>query len=245
MDKKGFTLLELTIVLALIAILAAILIILLNPWQQIGKGNDAKRKHDLDVLKKVLEDYYNDKGCYPLATQLCYDIPPGPVEVKKGFGAGAYLDSYTCHICADKDPNRPNFSPYLSVLPCDPEHPRKQYLYQVDATNGVCPKWYKTYDNLSLEDDADSTALGCKGSACGIAPNYGYNYGISSSNTSLDTSNKFNCISDSDPVIARCKNCGYGGTYNGCMIDPGCPVKSKIYASYSLCCSKNPPQACP
>src|SRR5574340_1311498 len=146
MGKKAFTLLELTIVIALIAILAVILILLLNPWQQIGRGNDAKRKHDLDVLKKVLEDYYNDKGCYPLAAQLCYDIPPGPTEVRKGIGAGATLYSYTCHICNTDDPNRPNFSPYLSPLPCDPEHPQKEYLYEVDPTNGSCPRWYNIDD---------------------------------------------------------------------------------------------------
>ncbi|PIP14675.1 hypothetical protein COX47_03920 [Candidatus Roizmanbacteria bacterium CG23_combo_of_CG06-09_8_20_14_all_35_49] len=70
--QVGFTLMELLIVIAIIAILATIAIVLLNPMQQISKAQDGRRKNDLATFQKVLEDYYNDKGCYPRPNEVCY-----------------------------------------------------------------------------------------------------------------------------------------------------------------------------
>ena len=47
---KGFTLLELLIVISLIGVIAAGLLAVLNPMEQISKANDAKRKTDLSVV---------------------------------------------------------------------------------------------------------------------------------------------------------------------------------------------------
>lgn len=71
MPKKAFTLMELLIIIALIAIIATVVLILLNPWQQIAKAQDSRRKNDLATFRKVLEDYYNDKGCYPKPNEVC------------------------------------------------------------------------------------------------------------------------------------------------------------------------------
>ena len=60
---SGFTLVELLIVLSIIAILAALIISLFS--SQILKGNDAKRKGDLDRIKIAAEEYEKDHNCYP------------------------------------------------------------------------------------------------------------------------------------------------------------------------------------
>ena len=44
MSKKGFTLMELLIVVAVIAIIASVVIVLLNPFTQLEKAYDTKRK---------------------------------------------------------------------------------------------------------------------------------------------------------------------------------------------------------
>ena len=62
---KGFTLLELLIVISLIGVIAAWLLAVLNPMEQISKANDAKRKTDLSVVQKAIEQYYQDNGSYP------------------------------------------------------------------------------------------------------------------------------------------------------------------------------------
>ena len=139
MRKKlhGYTMMELLIVIAVIAIIATILIILLNPVKQMDKTWDVQRKHDLDILSKVIEDYYNDNSQYPTESDICY-----PSSFKQEG------EICSCYICG-KEANSPTFSPYLSYLPCDPQHSGKKYLYQYDC---VDKSWYIIYALINFED---------------------------------------------------------------------------------------------
>lgn len=65
--KNGYTLVELLIVIAIVGVLASIVTITLNPLQQLGKANDAKRKQDLGEVQRGLELYYQDNERYPAA----------------------------------------------------------------------------------------------------------------------------------------------------------------------------------
>ncbi|QQG44295.1 MAG: prepilin-type N-terminal cleavage/methylation domain-containing protein [Candidatus Roizmanbacteria bacterium] len=169
--KKGFTLLEITIVVALLAVVAAVILVILNPWAQIAKSHDAKRKADLAALQKALEEWYNDKGCYPKPDEICYNDPVKVCQTNLGALNTRSFVSQICNICGNENtpPNQsPSFSPYLSQLPCDPKHPNKKYLYEVesdpaknkdanppvtcndnnaDITN-PCPSWYRIYSEL-------------------------------------------------------------------------------------------------
>lgn len=62
---SGFTLIELLVVVAIIGVLAASLIFILNPGTQFAKARDAQRKSDLKQIQNALETYYNDNGYYP------------------------------------------------------------------------------------------------------------------------------------------------------------------------------------
>lgn len=68
LQKRGFTLMELLIVVAILIILAMALLLALR--NQIIKGNDMTRKTDLSKIQKVLEEYYNDKSTYPLTSPI-------------------------------------------------------------------------------------------------------------------------------------------------------------------------------
>jgi prepilin-type N-terminal cleavage/methylation domain-containing protein len=61
--RKGFTLIEILIVVAIIAILASVVLVGLGPTQQAGR--DARRISDLSEVQNGLELYYNAKGQYP------------------------------------------------------------------------------------------------------------------------------------------------------------------------------------
>ena len=61
--ERGLTLIEILISLATVAILVSV--IFFSAFEQVAKGRDAQRKAELAKLQKVLEDYYNDSGCYP------------------------------------------------------------------------------------------------------------------------------------------------------------------------------------
>ena len=56
-SKRGFTLLELLIVIAIIAILSVILIVALNPAETLRKTRDSQRVSDLSSLKTALGIY--------------------------------------------------------------------------------------------------------------------------------------------------------------------------------------------
>jgi general secretion pathway protein G len=62
-NQKGFTLIEILIVVAIIAILASVVLVGLGPTQQ--KGRDARRLSDLREIQNGLELYYNANGSYP------------------------------------------------------------------------------------------------------------------------------------------------------------------------------------
>lgn len=60
-QKKGFTLLELLIVIAIIAALSVILVIVLNPAETLKKSRDTQRMSDLSSLKTALGIYTTSK----------------------------------------------------------------------------------------------------------------------------------------------------------------------------------------
>lgn len=64
--SKGFTIVELLIVIVVIGILAAIVIVAYNGIQQ--KGRDAQRHNDIKAITTALEMYYLDEGRYPVGS---------------------------------------------------------------------------------------------------------------------------------------------------------------------------------
>ena len=52
--KKGFTLVELLIVIAVLAILIAAVVIVLNPGEILAQARDSQRLNDLNTLKSAL-----------------------------------------------------------------------------------------------------------------------------------------------------------------------------------------------
>lgn len=61
--KKGFTLIEILIVVAIIGILSSVVVVGLGPAQR--KGRDSRRLSDLRSVQTALELYYGKEGHYP------------------------------------------------------------------------------------------------------------------------------------------------------------------------------------
>ncbi len=56
-SAKGFTLIELIITISILAILVTVLIVAINPAEQLSRSRDAKRTADLDALKSAITLY--------------------------------------------------------------------------------------------------------------------------------------------------------------------------------------------
>lgn len=66
--RRGFTIVELLIVVVVIAILASITTVTYNGIQM--RARDSERVSDISTIQKLLEAYYIDNGTFPLRADL-------------------------------------------------------------------------------------------------------------------------------------------------------------------------------
>lgn len=77
-DSKGFTLLELIIVMAIASILMSV--VGLNFMNSLARSRDAKRKNDIKIIQQSMEQYYSICGFnYPTSVStgiICSSVTP-------------------------------------------------------------------------------------------------------------------------------------------------------------------------
>ncbi len=75
--KKGFTLLELLIVIGILAILATAATLVLNPAQLLAQARDAQRISDMDALRAAISLYLTDVSSPSIGSgSNCYAYTP-------------------------------------------------------------------------------------------------------------------------------------------------------------------------
>jgi prepilin-type N-terminal cleavage/methylation domain-containing protein len=150
LSSRGFTLVELIVVIAILSVLMVVSIMLFNPLLQLDKAKDAQRKHDFEQIKVAADSYYNDHNCYPTQAQ---NIP---------FGQ-EWTDPVSGTV-------------YMKTVPQDPDcfKTGSCYVYQTDAGN--CPQWNVLYAHLSVKLSASELLKSCPlRNVCGVVfPKYNY-----------------------------------------------------------------------
>ncbi len=81
--SRGFTLVELLVVSAILGALVVVAISVINPSLQLGKGKDARRQEDLGQIRSALDTYYNDKNAYPSSLTFGSSFSDGAVVYMK------------------------------------------------------------------------------------------------------------------------------------------------------------------
>jgi prepilin-type N-terminal cleavage/methylation domain-containing protein len=106
--RSGFTLLEILLVVAGIAILAGIVIVALNPGKQLGETKNAQRKADVNTILNAVYQYALDNGG---------NIPSAITTTAK------YICKSGVNIDCDSDGISLNVltGSYLVALPYDPQ----------------------------------------------------------------------------------------------------------------------------
>jgi prepilin-type N-terminal cleavage/methylation domain-containing protein len=86
--KRGFTLLEVLVVLTIIAILMSVVLSSLSGARI--RGRDAKRAADLKQLQQAIENYFENNSAYPSGTDLSILYPTYLASTPKDPSGNSY-----------------------------------------------------------------------------------------------------------------------------------------------------------
>lgn len=131
---NGFTLVEILIVVAIMALLS-IMIFYGNIQSSFQKARDSKRKQDLSKITSLLEDYYNDNQVYPAGNPADGTIDGAP------WGGP--------------------FGSYAPSLPQDPQSPVTTYFYQAIGNRRFYALYAKLENKKDTEIERTGCKNGC------------------------------------------------------------------------------------
>ena len=111
-NQKGFTLIEILVVIGIIAVLATIVIIAINPARQFAQARDSQRTSNVNaILNAIGQNIADNKGVFDGDNGDCDDLPEGDPAVAADWGtmSDADYDIYDCLVPT-----------YMPAMVCDP-----------------------------------------------------------------------------------------------------------------------------
>jgi type IV pilus assembly protein PilA len=134
----GFTLIEVLIVIGILAILAGIVLVAINPARQFRQANNAERESNVNALLSAVSQYTVDnKGAFPTEIEA---------DVDDIAGASGTDDADLCDVLVPR---------YIPALPVDPLQAQTDTDLGVDdksITTDECDEDYETGYTVALED---------------------------------------------------------------------------------------------
>lgn len=117
--NKGFTLIEILVVIAIIALLAAVVFVALDPVKRFADARNSRRWNDVNSILTATHEYIVDNGG---------DLPTGLTSSMSATELGS------CGTCVNLGTP---LSTYLKSIPVDPQGDATNtgYTIEVDANN--------------------------------------------------------------------------------------------------------------
>jgi prepilin-type N-terminal cleavage/methylation domain-containing protein len=129
MQKKGFTLLEILLVIALLGILVTIILVVLNPQARFASARNDIRKSDIQELELALTQYRLQEGSYPVGLDRTLREICDPDITNPAVNCGTYINLSAL------------VPTYMQAIPQDPQDTDSiegsGYSIAVDATRNI------------------------------------------------------------------------------------------------------------
>jgi len=170
MKSKGFTLVELLVVMAILGILVTLIGGGFRTAQM--RGRDAQRKSDLKEIANSLELFYADHNRYPSALNGAIEACPYDPETETGiacaWGTGEVTDGKTT---------------YFKMLVNDPLS-NQGYVYLYRIVPGSNNQQYQVFARVENEKDQDCIGGNCSNPVALLcAGSKACNFAVTSANT--------------------------------------------------------------
>lgn len=139
--RLGFTLIELLVVIAIIGVLAAAILVAINPGKRMAQARDAQRKTDISAIANALVGYYTLTLNYP-REKVC--------DTSRGNVTGAGGENQTCTAASGTKwvsgagnleliyEKLVNTQEFIKKLPVDPLN-NSTYYYRYEPAGDTIP----------------------------------------------------------------------------------------------------------
>lgn len=142
--QRGFTFIELVVVIAILLIIFTLVTVLVHPLDQLKKGRDNQRLSDVNILDRVMSDYLLDNYRYPDQINVLRSsnvLPTGSSDLTNSNSGWIYE----------------NLSSYTERLPIDPKNDSDFfYTYIHNETSYEINAKLEYFTELMLEDGGNS-----------------------------------------------------------------------------------------
>ncbi len=143
--QKGFTLVELIVVIAIIAVLATIGLVMYSNVQRTAR--DSKRIQDINAIQNALEQLYtvSNPHAYPIATSN----PRADVHVNADPAGGGVLKAIDSYFQTGVPPDDPQYSPTSTF----------KYFYYSGGATCTTPR-YRLCATMEVNTNGNSSNQG-------------------------------------------------------------------------------------